>query len=118
MQGEGVSPETLAALDVSDHSAHWARTQAFLAIVAPFFAGAEAPGCRGAAAAGGGRGWPRAGGRHRRTHPVIVAGSTGSRGTTALLMQAVARLPQGALVLPGFDFDLPRGGLGRAVAMR
>jgi double-strand break repair protein AddB len=40
-------------------------------------------------------------------NPVIVAGSTGSRGTTSLLMQAVARLPQGALVLPGFDFAIP-----------
>ncbi len=38
--------------------------------------------------------------------PVIVAGSTGSRDTTRLLMNAVARLPQGAVVLPGFDFDL------------
>ena len=45
-------------------------------------------------------------------HPVIVAGSTGSRGTTALLMQAVARLPQGAVVLPGFDGDMPAHGLG------
>ena len=43
MQGEGVAPETIAALDVSDHSAHWARTRAFLSIVAPFFTGAEAP---------------------------------------------------------------------------
>ncbi|AMY71713.1 exonuclease-like protein [Frigidibacter mobilis] len=39
--------------------------------------------------------------------PVIVAGSTGSRGATALFLQAVARLPQGAVLLPGFDFDLP-----------
>ena len=39
---------------------------------------------------------------------MIVAGSTGSRGTTHALMQAVARLPQGAVVLPGFDFDMPR----------
>ncbi|HBB82406.1 MAG TPA: hypothetical protein DC031_03815, partial [Sulfitobacter sp.] len=40
-------------------------------------------------------------------HPVILAGSTGSRGTTALLMEAVARLPQGAIILPGFDFEMP-----------
>jgi len=40
-------------------------------------------------------------------HPIILAGSTGSRGTTLMLMRAVARLPQGALVLPGFDFDQP-----------
>ena len=38
---------------------------------------------------------------------MIVAGSTGSRRSTRLLMEAVARLSQGALVLPGFDFDLP-----------
>ena len=38
---------------------------------------------------------------------MILAGSTGSRGSTAMLMQAVARLPQGAVVLPGFDFDMP-----------
>jgi len=106
MQGEAVAPETIAALDVSDHSAHWARTRAFLSIVAPFFSGAEAPDMetrqrmavdRIAAL------WqavPPQG-------PVIVAGSTGSRGTTAALMQAVANLPQGALVLPGYDTDMP-----------
>lgn len=105
MQGEGVAPATVAALDVSDHSAHWRRTQQFLGIIAPFFDG-PAP--------------PDAEARQRRVverlaaqwalhpplDPMIIAGSTGSRGTTALLMQAVARLPQGALVLPGFDPDL------------
>ena len=39
--------------------------------------------------------------------PVIVAGATGARGATALFMQAVARLPQGAVILPGFDRHLP-----------
>jgi hypothetical protein len=41
-------------------------------------------------------------------HPILIAGSTGSRGATLRLMEMVARLPQGALVLPGFDFDMPR----------
>ncbi len=105
MQGEGVTPDQIAALDVAEHSGHWARTQAFLGIVAEVLKGDA----------------PDAEGRLRRVvldlasawamlppkGPVIVAGSTGSRGTTALLMQAVARLPQGAVVLPGFDFDLP-----------
>ncbi len=36
-------------------------------------------------------------------HPVIAAGSTGSVASTAELMAAIARLPQGAVVLPGFD---------------
>ncbi|TDP40439.1 double-strand break repair protein AddB [Zavarzinia compransoris] len=36
-------------------------------------------------------------------HPVIVAGSTGSIPATAHLMSVVARLPRGAVILPGFD---------------
>jgi double-strand break repair protein AddB len=106
MQDEGVVPEAVAALDVGDHAAHFQKTQAFLSIVAPLIDAAGAPdteGLRRRVALALARQWqtelPR--------HPVIVAGSTGSRGTTALLMQAVARLPQGAVVLPGFDFDLP-----------
>lgn len=38
--------------------------------------------------------------------PVIVAGVTGSIPATAELMRQVARLPQGAIVLPGLDLDL------------
>jgi ATP-dependent helicase/nuclease subunit B len=38
--------------------------------------------------------------------PVIAAGSTGSMPTTAKFLHAVARLPQGAVVLPGLDTDL------------
>ena len=35
--------------------------------------------------------------------PVIVAGSTGTRPSTARLIATVARLPRGAVVLPGLD---------------
>lgn len=108
MRGEGVGPATLAALDVSGHSAHWARAQRFIALAEGFF-GEDAR--------------PDAETRQRRAvqnliarwqaqppaGPMIIAGSTGSRGTTAMLMRAVARLPQGTVVLPGFDFDLPAG---------
>ncbi len=38
--------------------------------------------------------------------PVIVAGVTGSIPATVELMRAVARLPQGAIVLPGLDLHL------------
>jgi double-strand break repair protein AddB len=105
MQGEGVPPDRISALDVGNHSAHWARTQRFLGIVTEALAGEgmdDAARQRQAilALAEHWQATPPA-------DPVIVAGSTGSRGTTALLMQAVARLPNGAVVLPGFDFDLP-----------
>jgi ATP-dependent helicase/nuclease subunit B len=38
--------------------------------------------------------------------PVIAAGSTGSMPATASLLAAIARLPHGAVVLPGLDTDL------------
>ena len=107
MQGEGVSPDAIRQLDVSDMSGHWARAQAFIGI-ADYFIDTDDKTLDVQA-------------RQRRVvemliaqwqedppqHPVILAGSTGSRGTTLMLMQAVARLPQGALVLPGYDFDQP-----------
>jgi ATP-dependent helicase/nuclease subunit B len=42
----------------------------------------------------------------RHGGPVIAAGSTGSIPATADLIAAVAKLPQGAVVLPGLDTDL------------
>jgi ATP-dependent helicase/nuclease subunit B len=38
--------------------------------------------------------------------PVIAAGSTGSMPATAELIAAIARLPRGAVVLPGLDLEL------------
>ena len=43
--------------------------------------------------------------KHHRG-PVIAAGSTGSMPATAKFLHAVAKLPQGAVVLPGLDTDL------------
>ena len=107
MSGEGVDPAILTKLDVSGHAENWQRALRFLQIVQQFHdRSSEMPDQQA---------------RHRMTvtalvaewqarpprHPVIVAGSTGSRGTTLMLLEAVARLPQGAIVLPGFDFDMP-----------
>ena len=104
MQGEGVTLEALNALDVSQHSLHWERSLRFIRLIAGFLGPTSGGQARlRQAALRLATDWAEA----PPAHPVIVAGSTGSRGPTALLMQAVARLPQGALVLPGFDFDLP-----------
>ncbi|MFC3613387.1 double-strand break repair protein AddB [Lutimaribacter marinistellae] len=107
MAGEGVSYDAISTLDVSDLSGHWERAQRFIGIAEQYLA--TDGGALDAQA------------RQRLVverliarwsdsppaHPVILAGSTGSRGTTMMLMEAVARLPQGAVILPGFDFDLP-----------
>lgn len=105
MQGEGVPPETIASLDVTDQSGHWQRALSFIQLVQKFFSADQLDGE----------------GRQRLVietfveqwtvsapdYPIIVAGSTGSRGATSLFMQAVAKLPQGAVILPGLDCDMP-----------
>jgi double-strand break repair protein AddB len=104
---EGVTPADLAGLNVADHADHWQRAQAFLQLVTRYV-GEDAALTREArqtrVVARLARLWHSA----PPDHPVIVAGSTGSRGATAALMEAVARLPQGAVILPGIDRDMPR----------
>jgi double-strand break repair protein AddB len=106
VQGEGIAMKDVMHLDVGEHSAHWNRSQRFLAIL--------------------GEHWdqhaltdPQDRMRHvietytkhwehsPPKHPILVAGSTGSRGETALFMRAVSHLPNGAIILPGMDFELP-----------
>ena len=105
MQAEGVEFDALDTLDVSGHSGHWQRALSFIRLVQTVIT-PDTPDAEGRL-----RAQTRALiARWQITppaDPVLIAGSTGSRGTTALLMQAVARLPQGAVILPGFDFDMP-----------
>ncbi len=107
MHGEGVNPEVIRALDVSDESGHWGRSLQFLGIVQHYFDQAhESPDKetrQRMVVQGLSEIWAQA----PPQHPVLIAGSTGSRGSTMMLMKAIAKLPQGAIILPGFDFDLP-----------
>ncbi|MGR3617157.1 MAG: double-strand break repair protein AddB [Paracoccaceae bacterium] len=107
MQGEGVSPDTIHNLDVSDMSGHWARAQSFIAIAEQFLdmrrTAVDAQARQRLMVEQLVQRWEKS----PPQHPVILAGSTGSRGTTLMLMRAIARLPQGAVILPGFDFDMP-----------
>ncbi len=104
MQGEGVPPEAISALDVSNHSKHWERTQAFLQIITPLFSDTlDKEALQRQAVLQLAERWAAC----PPPDPILIAGSTGSRGTTALFMQAVAKLPQGALIWPGFDHSTP-----------
>ena len=107
MHDEGVTPDDVARVDVGDLSAHWERSLRFVRIVRDFFEAGHAPDGEArlrAIVQHYTRDWDAA----PPDHPKVVAGSTGSRGATAMLMRAVARLDRGAVVFPGFDFDLPR----------
>ena len=108
MQGEGVGVDALSGLDVSDQSGHWERCRRFLELVGEYLSGdaslAADPEARLRLAT---QALIETWQSSPPDHPVVVAGSTGSRGTTAMLMMAVARLPEGRVILPGFDFDMP-----------
>ena len=107
MQSEGVPPDAIARLDISDQSGHWHRTQKFLTIVERYFGEAgEAPDAETRQRMVIER-LTQAWAENPPSHPVILAGSTGSRGATHLLMQAIAKLPQGAVILPGLDDHMP-----------
>ncbi len=106
MQGEGVGPDVIAGLDITDLSGHWQRSLAFLRLIQPYFDDTTQPDTearqRAVIEALTAR-WEVS----PPSDPIIVAGSTGSRGATGLFLRAVAALPQGAVILPGFDFGMP-----------
>ncbi|SON53573.1 double-strand break repair protein AddB [Hartmannibacter diazotrophicus] len=98
----------LSGLVPEDHAAYWQLTLTFLDIATKAWPEHLAE-----------RGLIEPGERHRQMvlrridqmtraggGPVIAAGSTGSIPTTAKLLAAIARLPNGAVVLPGLDTHL------------
>lgn len=102
---EGIPLDRLQDIDVADNSKHWEQSRRFLNILSEFLgkhALADEAAQLYAAAEATALHWAK----NPPDHPVIVAGSTGSRGATALFMRAVAQLPQGAVVLPGLDCHL------------
>lgn len=109
MQSEGCGPEALERIDTGDHARHWQDALGFLRIAAQFYltgTPVDRPARQRASAELAAAQWARE--ENLPVAPVIVAGSTGSHGATRTFMQAVAGLPNGAVVLPGFDFDQPR----------
>jgi ATP-dependent helicase/nuclease subunit B len=118
LQTEGIAVERLAGLDAARFDRIWQLNAEFLAILGTAWPKilAEQGLCDPAAfrnrmlaaererlLAGGDRG------------PIIAAGSTGTIPATAELLSAIARLPNGAVVLPGLDMELPDA-VWRAVA--
>lgn len=109
MQTEGISFKALAGLVPDEHARHWRQTLDFLLIAREFWPrlleeeGAVDPAVRRDRMLGD------LCDRWTRTPPrrqITIAGSTGTVPATARLMAVVARLPAGAVVLPGLDMAL------------
>jgi len=106
---EEVGLDLLAGLGGQDHAQWWDLTFTFLKIVAQYWpqrlaeTGRIDPSARRRAILDRRAGMVRDG---RLPGPVIAAGSTGSIPAVARLLAAIAAAPNGAVVLPGVDFDL------------
>ncbi|SIR28945.1 ATP-dependent helicase/nuclease subunit B [Rhizobium sp. RU35A] len=100
----------LERLQTGDHSLWWQLTAEFLKIASAFWPvrleelRRSSPARHKAAILNG---ETRRMAAHSSNDPVIVAGSTGSVPAAANLIAAIATLPNGAIVLPGLDQDMP-----------
>lgn len=109
VETENASLENLAMLVPETYSEHWQKTLKFLEIVTHFWPAHLAEHGLASPMASRNRTLER---ETRRliesppAGPVIVAGVTGSIPATAELMRAVARLPNGCIVLPALDTSL------------
>lgn len=108
---EGIALQTLDAATEGEHASHWDRTLRFIDLIRRHWP-------RIMAESEGGALNPKA--RQRAvieaqiaawatdppSDPVIAAASTGSATSSAEMMAAIAALPRGMVVLPGFDRDM------------
>ena len=109
METENVDLAQLASLVPDEYSAHWQQTLDFLNIIVAWWP--EHLKERGKLSPMDRRNRVILAEAERLrlqppTGPVIVAGVTGSIPATAVLMETVSRLADGAIVLPGFDRTL------------
>jgi ATP-dependent helicase/nuclease subunit B len=109
VETENVPLDGLAGLVPDEYSAHWQDTINFLEIITAFWPAYLAEKQHLSPAARRNRAILAEAERLAQTPPaapVIVAGVSGSVPATVELMAAVARLPHGAIVLPGLDLHL------------
>lgn len=109
VQTEGLDFASLADLVSGDLAAHWQITLDFLRVLTEGWpAVLESLGCldpsarRNALLEAMAKSWTD----HPPSGPVIAAGSTGSIPATAALLEVIAHLPEGMVILPGLDTTL------------
>lgn len=110
VETEGVSLDGLKSLVPEDFSEHWGKTLEFLKIIIEIWPAFLAEQGRLSAVERRNRVLLAEAKRLEAIPPkgpVIIAGVTGSIPATARLMSVVARLPNGAIVLPDFNAHLP-----------
>ncbi len=109
MRTAGIDPRELAFLAPEDHAAHWERSLEFLRILSGawpeqrrLWGVEDAAALRVAALESRVAAWRT----HPPQRPVLVAGEAGRSAAERDFVRAVARLPQGAAILPWLDDTL------------
>lgn len=108
METAGVPWDALASLTPADHAEYFQLTLRFLEIVTKQWPAHLAE--RGLVDPAARRDQLICAAAERVRGPIVAAGSTGSIPATATLLAAIARLPDGAVVLPGLDQHLDAEG--------
>lgn len=110
-QTEGLDFSQLQNLAPEEYAEHWQQTLQFLGIVTTHWPAILAEeGCidpvmhRNLVFRAQGKAWAALAGK--LPGPIIAAGSTGSIPATAELLEIIAKLPEGCVVLPGLDQTL------------
>ncbi|MFL2799255.1 MAG: double-strand break repair protein AddB [Paracoccaceae bacterium] len=103
---EGLSLEVLTKLNLDDYSKYWQRNRKFFILIKEYLDDREIVSHEQSQ-------WNLIDELEKKwavnppTHPIMVVGSTGSKGITQKFIKLISTLPQGAVVLPGVDFDTP-----------
>ena len=104
MYSENVSVQKVRSLSQADISIHWQQSLKFLNIIFNYWGKAktsESIECINSKVIYiVNKKWIKS----PPKYPIIIVGSTGSRGTTQAFMKLVAKQRLGSVVLPGFDF--------------
>lgn len=103
---EGVSFDALEQLDTADLAHHWQQSLSFLKLIARYL-DADTTVTQELVTAETVAALSRKWQAHPPQNPVLLVGSTGSRGPVLSLISQVMALPQGAVILPGHDPHLP-----------
>ena len=104
---EGLSLEVLTKLNLDDYSEYWQRNRKFFILIKEYLDDRKIVSLEQ-------NQWRLIDGLEKKwvdnppTHPIMVVGSTGSKGITQKLIKLISTLPQGAVVLPGVDFETPK----------
>ena len=104
---EGLSLDSITELDLEDYSEYWQRNKTFFILIRDYLNTRKiitSEQYKWRVIDSLEKKWAA----NPPSHPIMIVGSTGSKGTNQRFIKLISNLPQGAVILPGVDFDIPK----------